>query len=110
MRLYSLAKQLDVESKVLLDICKELGYDIKNQLSSLDPEQIEAVTKRLKQGSKSAPAPATHTPPVLPRDISTKVQTLPKKPTRVTAPEPPAPVTHPTSAPTPRAPEPPVVA
>ena len=35
MRVYQLAKTLGVESKELLDFCKELGYDIKNQLSNL---------------------------------------------------------------------------
>jgi len=37
MRVYVLAKELKVESKLLLDICKELGYDhVKNQLSGLE--------------------------------------------------------------------------
>jgi len=83
MRVYALAKQLDVESKILLDYCKELGFDIKNQLSSLDPEQADAVIERVKRGSKvAAPAPAAPaSPAVLPTNISTKVQTLPSRKT-----------------------------
>jgi len=52
MRVYQLAKTLNVESKELLDFCKELGYDIKNQLSSLDPDQADALTQRVKQGGR----------------------------------------------------------
>ena len=39
-RVYQLAKELNVESKELLDFCKELGYDIKNQLSNLTGDQV----------------------------------------------------------------------
>ena len=42
-RVYQLAKELGVESKELLDFCKELGYDIKNQLSALTGDQAAAV-------------------------------------------------------------------
>src|SRR3954463_7601482 len=82
MRVYALAKTLDVESKLLLDYCKELGYDIKNQLSSLDADQVEAVTERVKRGPKTTAAP-TPAPPsaALPTTISTKVQTLPGRKT-----------------------------
>lgn len=41
MRVYALARELDVDSKDLLHYCKELGYDVKNQLSSIDPDQVE---------------------------------------------------------------------
>jgi translation initiation factor IF-2 len=50
VRVYALAKMLNMESKVLLDICQELGYDVKNQLSGLDPEQREAIEQRIKRG------------------------------------------------------------
>src|SRR5207244_13644268 len=33
VRVYALARELNVESKDLLDLCKQLGFDVKNQLS-----------------------------------------------------------------------------
>src|SRR5437868_9924872 len=41
---------LNMESKALLDICQELGYDVKNQLSGLDPDQRDAIEQRVKRG------------------------------------------------------------
>ena len=54
-RVYQLAKELKVESKELLDYCKELGYDIKNQLSALTGEQADAVVARAKAGPPCGP-------------------------------------------------------
>ena len=39
VRVYILARELNMESKDLLDLCGTLGLDVKNQLSNLDPEQ-----------------------------------------------------------------------
>src|SRR5437588_9896546 len=66
MRVYALAKTLDVESKTLLDYCKELGYDVKNQLSSIDPDQAAALTDRVKRGNQGGVAVAApaFVPPV----------------------------------------------
>ena len=50
VRVYALAKMLNMESKALLDICQELGYDVKNQLSGLDPDQRDAIEQRVKRG------------------------------------------------------------
>src|SRR5439155_24210841 len=99
MRIYQLAKTLNVESKDLLDYCKELGYDIKNQLSSLDPDQTDALIQRVKQGNKVA-APAGPVAPVIPTNLSTKLQTIRAKPAaaRPAAPETPADATPPTPA------------
>src|SRR5207248_3924252 len=84
MRVYALAKTLDVESKTLLDYCKELGYDVKNQLSSIDPDQAAALTDRVKRGNQGGVAVAapTFVPPVN-ANLTNKVKTLtvPRKPT-----------------------------
>ena len=43
-RVYVLANELDLDTKTVLEFCKELGYgSIKNQLSSLEPDQVDAV-------------------------------------------------------------------
>jgi translation initiation factor IF-2 len=110
-RVYALAKELNVESKILLDICKELGFEgIKNQLSGLSTDEADAVTNRFKKGSsKPAPAPVVAAPAVLPTaPIPTKVQTLPTRRTAT-----PKPVDEPVPAPAPaevEAPQAPVVA
>src|SRR5436305_11884804 len=96
MRVYALAKSLDVESKTLLDYCKELGYDVKNQLSSIDPDQAAALTERVKRGNQGGVAVAAQpfVPPVN-ANLTTKVKTLtaPRKP----APEPVSKTTPPSS-------------
>lgn len=56
IRLYALARDLNVESKDLLDICRQMGFDVKNQLSSLDPDQRDAVVLQLKKGKPVGPA------------------------------------------------------
>ncbi|VTR97878.1 translation initiation factor IF-2 [Tuwongella immobilis] len=62
MRVYALAKSLDVESKVLLDLCRDLNYDVKNQLSSLDEEQCNVIKQRLKGAAPAASAPVEPAP------------------------------------------------
>ncbi len=78
MRVYVLAKELKVESKLLLEICKELGYEhVKNQLSNLETDQADAVVARIKKGTAKPAAHAPAGPAVLPQgSVSTKVQTL----------------------------------
>src|SRR5271168_3679630 len=62
VRVFNLARELNVENKLLLDFCKELGFaEITNQLSGLLPEQAEALKERLKRAPKFG-APHTHAP------------------------------------------------
>src|SRR5579862_9621738 len=80
MRVYALARELDVDSKDLLQYCKEMGFDVKNQLSSLDNDQVDRLKERAIQGLKgpSAPPPASAPKPVISNiDLSNKVRTLP---------------------------------
>ena len=43
IRVYVLARELNVDTKILLDMCKQAGYDVKNQLSNLEPEHRDAI-------------------------------------------------------------------
>ena len=73
-RVYALARELNVESKDLLDLCRQAGFDVKNQLSSLDPDQRDTVLVMLKKG----PAPAANQPAppkVAPTPVIPVVQT-----------------------------------
>lgn len=57
IRIYALAKQLKIESKLLVDICKKLGFDGKaSALASLTDEEVEDVKKEIAGFSASAPA------------------------------------------------------
>ena len=59
IRVYALARELKIELKDVLQYCKELGFEVKNQLSSLDPEQCDQLKLRIQRGNKAAPsAPA----------------------------------------------------
>src|SRR5580658_8266306 len=91
VRVFALAKELNLESKVLVDVCKELGFPgITSQLNGLEPDQVDTLKERLKKGLK--PGPAVHSPgmaPAPPKQIIppasqliTKVQTLQKPPVR----------------------------
>src|SRR4051794_6764819 len=66
VRVYALARELDVESKDLLDLCKQAGFDVKNQLSNLEPEQVTALKEMMKRGPKTAGAPPAAAKPVTP--------------------------------------------
>ncbi|MBX9680814.1 MAG: translation initiation factor IF-2 [Gemmataceae bacterium] len=65
IRVYALARDLNVESKDLLEMCKQAGFEVKNQLSNLEVEQAEAL-KTLLKSPKSAAAPAAPAKSVMP--------------------------------------------
>ena len=98
VRVFALAKELDVETKALLEYCKELGFaGITNQLHGLDPDQADALKDRSKKGSKAHSGPAAHAPtrPAQlppPTKIEAKIQTIPKAKPTVKPAEPVAPV------------------
>src|SRR5439155_9620578 len=101
VRIYALAKELNVESKDLLDLCRQAGFDVKNQLSVLDPEQRDAVEVMIRKGGGVAvaapPKPVVSAIPTIP----TPVPVLPSRTVRreaelarpAAAPSPAAPVT-----------------
>ncbi len=63
IRVFELAKSLGLETKAVLDYCRDLGYDVKNQLSSLETDQVDALKQRIAKGGRpSAAAPATPRP------------------------------------------------
>jgi translation initiation factor IF-2 len=66
VRVYQLARELNVDTKILLDLCKQSGFDVKNQLSNLEPEQRDALEQMVKRGPQTAAKPATPSKPVTP--------------------------------------------
>src|SRR5438132_8559148 len=73
---------LNMESKVLLDICQELGYDVKNQLSGLDPDQRDAIEQRMKRGHGGGTAVAAPPKAVAPALVAPekKIKVLDSRP------------------------------
>ncbi|HEV3258034.1 MAG TPA: translation initiation factor IF-2 N-terminal domain-containing protein, partial [Gemmataceae bacterium] len=120
VRVYALARELNIESKDLLDLCRQHGIDVKNQLSSLDPDQRDAVELLVKRGGAGGAAVAVAPPPkavasVIP-SVTAPVRVLPSRPVR-REPEPARPATSarpaepaPAPQPAPPAAEPPAAA
>lgn len=56
IRIYALAKQLQIESKALVDLCKSVGIDGKGSaLASLTPEEVDLVKKSIENDASSKP-------------------------------------------------------
>ncbi len=83
VRVYALARELNIESKDLLDLCRQAGIDVKNQLSSLDPDQRDAVELLVRKGGGGtavATAPARSVTPVIPTPLTKSVPNLTGRP------------------------------
>lgn len=87
IRVYVLARELNIDTKLLLDKCKAAGYDVKNQLSNLEPEQRDAVVALLKAGSQKPAASAAPAKPVMPAPLPDQrsIRNLDSRPTRPAA-------------------------
>jgi len=70
MKLYELAKELNLASKDLLKIASEIGIELKSHLSSLDDEQVEKLKNNVSKTSstetkKSTPKKDSKDSPVI---------------------------------------------
>ena len=52
LRVYELAKQLDLDSRRLIDLLRRLGVEVRNHMSTLEPDTIQKVTEIVKAPSK----------------------------------------------------------
>ena len=60
MRVYELAKQVNLTSKELLEVVRGLGFEVKSHSSALSPEQVAAVRSKLKAPpGEGSPSPET---------------------------------------------------
>jgi translation initiation factor IF-2 len=62
VRVYILARELDIDTADLLRLCHQAGYDVKNQLSNLDPDQQHTLEEMVKKSSKSTASAAPAKP------------------------------------------------
>jgi translation initiation factor IF-2 len=79
VRVYTLARELNMESKDLLDLCREAGFEnVKNQLSNLTPEQREVLVQMTKKGGGAVAVAAPPKPvgPPVPPVVTSKVRNL----------------------------------
>ena len=65
IRIFALAKELDIDSKLLIDHCAKAGITIKNSaLASISPDEKDRVMDIIRAAGPSAPAaPAKSTAP-----------------------------------------------
>lgn len=60
IRIYALAKDLDIESKSLVDVCQKLGINVRGSaLASLTDEEIQKVKDHLSQTKKTSSGSAS---------------------------------------------------
>jgi translation initiation factor IF-2 len=112
IRVYVLARELNMESKDLLDMCRQHGMDVKNQLSSLSPEQRDAIVQFARRGGGGTAVAAPPKPAVVhpPKITPTKVPDLPRRVARpeadtaVRSPAVATPLSHPAPEPAPSVP------
>ena len=64
VRIFASHRELDMESKDLLTICRQNGIDVKNQLSTIEPELGDQIRQMVKKGGGVATAAPSK--PVLP--------------------------------------------
>lgn len=87
-RVYELAKELNLDSRRLIDLLRRLGVIVRNHMSTLEPETIEKVRDVVRGGPNMAgppppPKPPAPRPPVPPR-------AAPHRPKPLARPVPPA--------------------
>jgi translation initiation factor IF-2 len=76
VRVFELARELDLESKDLMVLCRRHGIELKNQLSNVSTEQRDQIIELVKRGSAAAPQAPRSAAPVIPAVINRKVQSL----------------------------------
>ncbi|HEY7315372.1 MAG TPA: translation initiation factor IF-2 [Gemmataceae bacterium] len=78
VRIYVLARELGMESKDLLTLCRQNGIDVKNQLSAIEPEMRDQVVELVQKRGKAS-APAAPQRPNLPQ-VERRIPVLDTKP------------------------------
>ena len=75
MKLYELAKELNLTSKELLDRAGEIGLELKSHLSTLEDDQIEKLKKNVSSiKSDKKPAPKKGKLEIICKDIENELK------------------------------------
>ncbi|MDO4575174.1 MAG: translation initiation factor IF-2 [Planctomycetia bacterium] len=87
MRVYALAKELNVDNKVLMDLCNSIGIAPKGSsaLASISDEDAQRVREHCaKKETRSGASPSMPVPMEPPRTLTTgRIPTLPSRPKKV---------------------------
>ena len=81
MKVHELAKELNMQSKVLVEKLIELKYDVKSHMSILEEEDVEKIKNQLKGGKESQKkdAPKKEKKPIAPVIIRREVTRIESK-------------------------------
>ncbi len=103
VRIYALAKDLEIDSKELVEICAKAGIPGKGSaLASLDDDEVQRVKSYLShKNPPPASAPAAPAAPVRPSTVGPTPRVPPVIPSLTATPAPPAPVAPPAPTPPP---------
>lgn len=88
IRVFALAKELEMDSKVLIDFCNRAGVHLKNSaLASISPEERDTVISFIRQEAGGEPVPEVSSEPMAPmrdasRDVGGKIRELQTAATR----------------------------
>jgi translation initiation factor IF-2 len=74
IRVYELAKELNVDSKVVIAALNDMGQKVRNHMASLDDSQVEAVKEKLSEDQKEDKTSVRETKPAS-RGAKTKPKT-----------------------------------
>lgn len=70
IRIFALAKELNLDSKLLIDHCAKAGIAVKNVLASISPEERDKLLAYMAAQKGTAPAaPAAEKPAAPPREV-----------------------------------------
>ncbi|MFN0054378.1 MAG: translation initiation factor IF-2 [Planctomycetales bacterium] len=113
IRIFTLAKELGLDNKVLIGVCQNVGIHLKDSpLASISEEEKERVLAFLKKGTPGAEPAAKPETPVIPRDagrlVTGKVPAIKTATPRATATREPRKGNEPPAEPVVEAPAPPV--
>ena len=80
IRIFALAKELDIDSKLLIDYCAKAGITIKNSaLASISPEEKDRVMEVMRSANAPAVAVAV-APAAVPQPVVASREPLTSKP------------------------------
>uniref|UniRef100_A0A7C4QWA2 Translation initiation factor IF-2 n=1 Tax=Schlesneria paludicola TaxID=360056 RepID=A0A7C4QWA2_9PLAN len=92
IRIFALAKELNIDSKLLIEFAGKAGIAVKNVLASISPEERDQLVAYVKSHQGAAAAPAPEKPAVITRDtipdLTAKTRSIRNIGTMVARPQP----------------------
>jgi translation initiation factor IF-2 len=79
VRIFALARELGMESKDLVALCRQNGIDVKSQLSTIEPEVRDQVVQLVQKKGSGTPSGPARSTPTLPQ-VDRKIPVLEAKP------------------------------